>query len=193
MLCVDFTKLKRNCTPSSGGISRLLIFDPNDFNFTQDAVKKSYTAVNRRLGADAETDLGFFFDIPFKRKEAERVSAQSLGTSGATKYTHTISALIPALGQEVTNFLTNIDAASYCCGLGLVIEHNSGKVFIAGEAYVNNKAIPKFWIEHSGSEGGSGKNIDESNGYTIKLVGDYSRELNEFEGGIDVFLEMMAV
>ncbi|MXP04786.1 MULTISPECIES: hypothetical protein [Apibacter] len=192
MLCVNHTGLFRKCTPTSGGISRLLIFDPSDFNFTQDTKTNSYTAITRRTKAGDETDLGYFFDIPFKRKEAERTYSQSVGNSGATKYTHTVTALIPMLGQDLTNFLSSLDAASYCCGLGLIIEHNDGKVFVMGEKYVDDETIPVFWIEHNGTEGGTGKLFDDPNSATVKFVGDYSRELNEFKGGIDAILEMMA-
>lgn len=193
MLCVEHTRLSRKCAPSSGGISRILIFDPSDFSFTQDPNTKAYTAVVRRPGAETGPNLGFFYDIPFKRKEAERTFSQSLGTSGATKYTHTVTALIAALGQDLTNFLSNLDAASYCCGLGIIIEHNDGKVFVMGEQYVDDIPIPLFWVEHNGTEGGTGKLFDDSNGATIKFVGDYSRELNEFKGGIDAVLGMMAI
>lgn len=193
MLCVKHKGLFRKCAPSSGGVSRILIFDPNDFSFAQDPQSRAYTAIVRRPGADTDSDLGFFYDIPFKRKEAERTWSQTIGTSGATKYTHTVTALVAALGQDLTNFLSNLDAASYCCGLGIIIEHNDGKVFVMGEKYVDDETIPVFWVEHSGTEGGTGKLFDESNGATIKFVGDYSRELNEFKGGIDAVLGMMAV
>lgn len=187
MLGVKIDKLTRACTPASGGVSRILLFDPNDFEFTQDATTKSYTTVTKRKGAET---TGFFVDIPFKRKEAEYKFNQSVGASGAAKYVHEFTCLIASIGQTLTNFLTNLDAASYCSGIGIAIQLNSGEVLIMGEAYVDGDLIPSFWPEHNGSEGGSGKLFDDSNGVTVKITADYSRALNSFSGGFQTLIDM---
>ena len=36
-----------------------------------------------------------------------------------------------------------------CCGLGLVILLNSGKIFVLGERYVNGKKIQYFEVAHT--------------------------------------------
>lgn len=197
MLCVTLNKLTRECTPSSGGVSRLLIFDPQDFNFTQDATTKAYTVVERREGADGGEDpenptpLGFFYDVKFKRKEAEFKFTHSIGASGAPKYASELTALYAALGQELTNFLTNLDAASYCCGLGLVVVLNSGVIYILGEGFVNDQVVDPFYeVLHNGTEATSGKLFDDLNGATLKFTSDYGRAPNTFSGGLSSILGM---
>lgn len=191
MLCVTLNKLTRECAPSSGGVSRLLIFDPADFDFTQDTTSKAYTAVARRVGADEAPNLGFFFDVKFKRKEAEFKYTHSIGASGAPKYAAELTALFPALGQELTNFLTNLDAASYCCGLGLVVVLNSGVIYILGEGYVDGEVVDPFYeVLHNGTEATSGKLFDDLNGATLKFTSDYGRAPNTFSGGLSSILGM---
>lgn len=197
MLCVTLNKLTRECTPSSGGVSRLLIYDPQDFDWTQDPTTKAYTTVARRTGADGgsdpenSTDLGFFYDVKFKRKEAEFKFTHSIGASGAPKYASELTALYPALGQELTNFLTNVDSASYCCGLGFVIVMNSGVIYIKGEGYVDGEVLDPFYeVLHNGTEATSGKLFDDLNGATLKFTSDYGRAPNTFSGGLSALLGM---
>lgn len=198
MLCVNFNNLTRECTPSSGGVSRLLIFDPSDFNWVQDPVTKSYTAVTLRDGADGANPgndpnaSGFFFDIKFKRKEAEFKFTHSIGASGAPKYASELTALYAALGQELTNFLINMDAASYCCGIGLVVVLNSGVIYVLGEGFVNDAFVDPFYeVLHNGTEATSGKLFDDLNGATLKFTSDYGRPPHEFSGGLNAILDLM--
>lgn len=55
MVCVTLQSFVRPCTPVSGGISDLVVFDPNDYNFTQAApilgVAQKYSAVALRAAA----------------------------------------------------------------------------------------------------------------------------------------------
>lgn len=200
MLCVNFNNLTRECTPSSGGVSRLLIFDPSDFDWTQDPVTKSYVAVAKRSGADGANpsnnpnESGFFFDIKFKRKEAEFKFTHSIGASGAPKYASELTALYAALGQDLTNFLINMDAASYCCGIGLVVVMNSGVVYVLGEGFVNGNLVDPFYeVLHNGTEATSGKLFDDLNGATLKFTSDYGRPPHTFSGGLNTLLSMMYV
>lgn len=200
MLCVKFNNLTRECTPSSGGVSRLLIFDPSDFDWTQDPYTKAYTAVARREGADAANPgndpnlSGFFFDIKFKRKEAEFKFTHSIGASGAPKYASELTALYAALGQELTNFLINMDAASYCCGIGLAVILNSGVIYILGEGFVNGDFVdPYYEVLHNGTEATSGKLFDDLNGATLKFTSDYGRPPHTFAGGLNALLSMMYI
>lgn len=198
MLCVNFNNLTRECTPSSGGVSRLLIFDPSDFDWAQDPVTKSYVAVTLRPGADESNPgndpnaSGFFFDIKFKRKEAEFKFTHSIGASGAPKYASELTALYAALGQELTNFLINMDAASYCCGIGLVVVLNSGVIYVLGEGFVNSEFVDPFYeVLHNGTEATSGKLFDDLNGATLKFTSDYGRPPHTFSGGLNTLLSMM--
>lgn len=193
MICVTLNKLTRECTPSSGGVSRLMVFDPSDFDFTQDEATKAYTAVARRTGADGETDSekGFFYDVKFKRKEAEFKFTHSIGGSGAPKYASEMTALYPALGQELTNFLSNMDSASYCCGLGLIVVLNSGVIYVLGEGFVDGELVdPFFEVLHNGSEATSGKLFDDLNGATLKFTAEYGRAPNTFSGGLSALVGM---
>jgi hypothetical protein len=57
MLCVQLKNYTRACGGVTGGISDILTFDPNDFNFTQagpiSGVAQPYTAVSLRTGSGA--------------------------------------------------------------------------------------------------------------------------------------------
>lgn len=57
MLCVQLKNYTRACGGVTGGISDILVFDPNDFNFTQGAdvagAKAPYSAMALRTGSGA--------------------------------------------------------------------------------------------------------------------------------------------
>lgn len=180
MLCVTLQSYKRACGGVTGGLSRLWAFDPADFDFTQVATGDPYTVVARRAGAMPATAK--MFPIKFQFKEAERTWKQSV-KSCSVKYEHEIKAQLPQLSNELTNFLKSLDAAGCCCGLGFVIQHNDGKIFVIGERYVNANAIPLFEVKMDGSDGSSGKLYDDFNGANVVIKGDYTRELYEFTGG----------
>lgn len=183
MLCVTLKNFIRACAPVSGGISDILVFDPEDFNFTQAAqiagVDQPYTVAALRTGAEGPGAV--MFEINFQQDEAEWTWKQS--TKGcSTKYDHEFKFQLPENSQALTTFLQALDAASCCCGLGMVVRLNNGKIFIAGEKYVNASSIGRFTIKHDGSEGGSGKLYDDFNGGNLVLKGPYSRNLFEFTG-----------
>lgn len=187
MLCVQLRGYARACGSVTGGISDIVTFDPNDFDFTQAAdvagVKQPYTAVALRAGATAVAGAKMFV-INFQQDEAEWIWRQSV-RGCSTKYEHEFRFQLPENGQTLTTFLQALDAASCCCGLGMAIRLNDGKVFIAGEKYVNAVAIPRFSVKNDGSEGTSGKLYDDFNGGNIVLKGSYSRNLYEYTGGWD--------
>ena len=184
MLCVKLQERNRPCGGVTGGISDLAIFDPNDYNFTQAAdiagVKQPYTAVALRAGATAE-DGAKMFVVKFQQDEAEWTWKQSR-KGCATKYDHEFKMQLPENEQGLTTFLQALDAAGCCCGIGLVMRLNSGKIFVAGEKYVNATSIPRFTVAQDGSDGTSGKLFDDLNGGNILLKGSYSRNLYEYTG-----------
>lgn len=291
MICIDLKEFTRLCVPTTGGISDIITFDPDDFNFTQPAdiggVKQAYSAISLRPGAvgvgetlatatltltsvgsdgdeievwvngimigsfvktATETTVtllaaalaaaitagssgftasnaagvitvtaapgtgagingenlivnvtggitytqtafsggvtgtvGKMFNVSFLRDEAEWAWKQSV-KGCSVKYEHTFTFQLPENSQNLTTFLQALDAASCCCGLGLIIRLSSGKIFVCGEKWVNNSAQPRFTVLNNGSSGTSGKLYDDFNGGTIVLTGPYSRSLYEYAG-----------
>ena len=181
MLCVSLKGYSRACGGVTGGISDIGIFDPNDLNFTQGAdvegSKVAYSAVAERDGVDTPS----VFLISFQVDEAEWTYKQS--KSGcAVKYEHEVVFQLPENSQTLTTFQQALDAAGCCCGIGMFLRLNSGKIFILGEKYVNDASIPRFTMAQDGTEGGSGKLFDDFNGGNIHLKGNYSRNLYEYTG-----------
>lgn len=181
MLCVTLQPYSRACGGVTGGISDAGIFDPNDLNFTQgvavDGALPGYSAVAER--DDVETPSVFFFT--FQENEAEWTVTQSV-TGCSVKYEHEFVFQLPENSQALTTFQQAIDAAGCCCGIGLIFRMNNGKIFVAGEKYVNAASIVKFTLKQDGSEGGSGKLFDDFNGMNIHFKSSYSRNLYEFTG-----------
>lgn len=305
MLCFNVKGFSRACTPVTGGISDIVVFDPDDFNFTQGApiggVNQPYSAVALRSGAvgtgatapftsvtvltvgtdgnyvkvytpvafgaqliasitktSAETTAqllavkianainagtsgwtagtpstgtftltapasygangnglnvviddmgdtvveadplasgvtgtgGKMYNITFLRDEADWQWKQS--TKGCSvKYEHTFTFQLPDNSQNLTTFLEALDAASCCCGLGMIVRLNTGKIVVCGEKWVNGDTITRFTVLNNGSSGGSGKLYDDFNGGTIVLTGPYSRSLYEFSGAWAGVLALM--
>lgn len=181
MLCVTLQPYSRACGGVTGGLSDVGIFDPNDLNWTQaaavDGVAQPYSAVAERDGVDGAS----VFIVNFQVDEGEWTWAQSV-TGCAVKYEHEFILQLPENSQGLTTFLQSLDAAGCCCGIGLVMRMNSGKIFVAGEKYVNDATIPRFRLKQDGSEGGSGKLFEDFNGGNLHLKSSYSRNLYEFSG-----------
>lgn len=192
MLCVSLKNFVRICAPTSGGISDIVIFDPEDFNFTQAAATAGalppYSAISRRTGVNGPN--GVVFPISFTREEAEWTWKQTVKGCNV-KYEHAFNFQLPENSHELTNFLQALDAASCCCGLGMIIRLSGGNIFIAGEKYVNASAIPRFTILNSGSSGSTGKLYDDFNGGNIILTGPFSRNLYEYSGAWSTIETMM--
>lgn len=181
MICVSLKPYSRACGGVTGGISDLGIFDPNDLDFTQtttDGVIGAYTAADERHGVEGIS----VFLVSFQVDEGEWKWTQSV-TGCAVKYDHEFIFQLPENSQTLTNFQQALDAAGCCCGIGMFVRLNSGKVFVAGEKIVNGASIPRFNMKQDGSEGGSGKLFNDFNGGNIHFKGSYSRNLYEFTGG----------
>lgn len=303
MICFNLLEFARACAPVTGGISDILTFDPDDFNFTQPApvlnVNQKYSAIALRAGATgsgataatatltltavgadgdvinvyspkgvllgtftktaAETTVtllavavktainngtgthgfsannsagvitvtapaslgatintlnlivddggtiastktafasgvtgtgGKMYNIKFLRDEAEWTWKQS-AKGCSVKYDHTFTFQLPENSQNLTTFMEALDAASCCCGLGLIVRLNDGKIFVCGEKYVNGSAITRFTVLNNGSSGSSGKLYDDFNGGTMVLTGPYKRSLYEYAGTWDDIEDLM--
>ena len=196
MLCYTLKGYARACAPTTGGISDILIFDPNDVIFTQgaavDGVLPGYTAVALSDGAAATVDDVIFNIINFNYQEAEWKYKQAAKGSQTT-YSHELDFSLGDNSQLLTTFQQALDAAAYCCGLGLIIRLNSGRIFVAGEKFVNATSIPRFQMQQDGTSGGSGKAFADENNGDIVLKGDYSRNLFEYTGTWASLLALNAV
>ena len=160
------------------------MFDPSDLDFTQvppvSGAASPYSVIARRAGATAEGGAKMF-NISFLRDEADWNWTQSV-KGCSTKYEHKFGFQLPENSQALTTFLQALDSASCCCGLGLIIRLNYGRILEAGEKFETGAAISRFPIVQNGSTGGTGKLYDDFNGGNIVLVGPYSRNLYEFSG-----------
>ena len=187
MLSIKLKKHDVACAATTGGVSRVWLFDRDDFNFTQGAAdadgnKPVYTAIARRAGVTSEGG-GNLFPVLFQYKEGQYQYTQSK-TGSSVKYEHTLTLLMPDLSHFITQWNERVDEASACHGVGLIIELNSGKVFVLAEKYVNDAPIREWRMEQNGSTGDSGKLFEDPNGQTTKLVGDFFRSAYEYTGGI---------
>jgi hypothetical protein len=184
MLCTNLKGRTRACGPVTGGVSDVGIFDPNDFNFTQAApvsgVTQPYTAAVLRSGATSAAGAKVYL-LSFQQDEGEWTWKQSV-KGCSVKYDHEIILQMPENDMTLTTFLQSIDSAGCCCGLGIFIRLNSGRIFVAGEKYVNGSSIPRFTWKQDGSDGTSGKLFDDFNGGNIHLKGSYGRNLYEWTG-----------
>jgi len=185
MLSISLKAFDRECAPTSGGISRAWIFDRDDFNFTQaaadaDGNKAPYSAIALRAGADPG-DGALLYPVIFEEKTAEYRYTQSL-TGSSIKYEHILEFLLPDIGHFITQWNEKVDAAAACHGIGIIIELNSEKIIVLGEKYVNSARITDWKMKQNGSTGTTGKLLEDANGQTTLLTGDYRRGAYEYSG-----------
>jgi len=181
MVCVTLQAYNRACAETTGGINAILLFDPMDLVFTQTAAGDPYSAVAAATGAD-DTTNALTFNLNFIYNTADRTFKQTIkGCSVA--YEHEVHCQLPQLNNALTDFLTSIDSGGCCCGVGVAVWHNDGKVFILGERIVNSNQIPRWMMVQDGSDGASGKIFQDFNGVNFVLKGAYLREAYEFSGG----------
>lgn len=194
MLNVVFQKYTKTCTSVAGGISRVWLFDPADFDWTMTTtgtapvlVVKEYTSVARVAGATYAGGARMF-SVPIVAEEAFRTGKHTSKKGCSSRWDHELTFQLTQLTSELTAYLQHLSDASCCAGLGVVIEHFDGKIFVMGESVVNGVSIPPFKVYMEGSETESGKVMDDFNGATVKLKGAYTRELYEFAGAVSVII-----
>ncbi len=186
MLCITLASLTRVCAGVSGGVVRLWVFDGADFDWTQGAAVAgalpAYTTVARATGATAMGGAKMF-PIIFADKTAKFSYTQSR-KGCSVKYELTVSFALPDLGQVITNWNQVTDAAGCCCGIGIAVQLNTGRILIFGEQMVNAAAIniPLKMVQ-DGSTGDTGLLLDDENQQNTVLKGDYSRLPYEYTGG----------
>lgn len=185
MLCVTLVGYDRDCGQVSGGLSDVMIFDPFDLDFTQATPTSAYTAAALRDTATAPA----LFVVDFQIDNGEWTWKQSVNGC-SVKYELEWILQLTENSQLLTNFLQAMDQGGCCCGIGVAFRLNSSRIFIAGERYVNGAAITRFIIKHDGSDGSSGKLLDDYNGANLHLKGSYSRNVYEFTGTWDSLLAL---
>lgn len=179
MICVELKKYNKPCNPTVAGVSNMWTFDPNDVDWAYTA-GTGYTAVTLVDSTVAP--------MPFVLSQIERDSASFKYTqskSGSSiSYAYEIEYQLAETSQSLTEYLTSLDTASICCGIGYVFYMNSGKIFVIGEKIVGGVPQPEFYLSHNGTEGDSGKATTDFTGATVKVTGTYSRGPREFTGSI---------
>lgn len=174
------------CGTLSGGISELFWFDPDDFDFTQAAATASllfppYTALALREDATVASGAGLF-PIGIEEETGKFKATQTIA-GRATKWDYEVTGELAKVGNDLTNFMARLDAASVCSNIGLVVVANDGSIHIMAERWVNAAAIAKFKMKNDGSSIELGDKFDGKNGGTLSLKGVYSRGPLEFTGG----------
>jgi hypothetical protein len=107
----------------------------------------------------------------------------------SVKYEHTFTGQLLNLSQDLTNYLATLNQGGACCGLGVIMELNNGKILVMGESYVAGSAIKPFRIKMS-NKGGSGKKYEDFNGTEVSFNGAYVRPLYEYTGGVAALLAL---
>lgn len=186
MLTIQVEGYIKPCAPNTGGVSRVWVFDPADFDWTGIAGDFEYTAVALVAGATILGGSGFF-PVQFDYLEGELKAPQSVKGS-SNKYANSLALQVPVNGKELSKFIATMQQATACSSLGFVIEQNNSKVMIMGESIVNGGTIPFFRIIMDGTEIDTGKAFDDPNGAKLMFKGDYGRPLCEFTGGVDVII-----
>ncbi len=198
MLCTNLQSINRVCGPTSGGISRVWIFDPYDFDFTQAvadpitgaAAKYTVVAIRETGEVPAPIEGAAMLPVKFQKEEAEYKFAQSR-KGCSVKYEHSLEFQLADLDQSITNWNAAVDAAGCCCGVGLIIQLKSGKIFVAGERFVNDAEISiALELTQDGSSGTSGKLLDDFNGETVVIKGNHGRKLYEYSGTVQSIIDL---
>ena len=194
MLCAKLKPYNRACSSTSGGIARIWIFDGEDFNFTQaapaaDGTIAPYTAIELNMGATA-VGGALMFPIKFEKKTGEYTYTHSRNGC-SVKYEHKLEFGLTEISQLVANWNMAVDAAGCCCGIGMMIQFNNGKIFVAGEKIVNDEAIAvPLEMVQNGSTGTSGKLMEDPNAQTTILIGDFNRPLYEYTGTAQSIIDL---
>lgn len=195
MVCVTLQAYSRACSTVTGGLSDIVIFDPLDINFTQATVSDvvgPYTVAAASAAATAlATGDPLVFVLNFLVNTGERVWKMSVKGCSVT-YDHEVHCQLPQLSNALTDFLGSIDSGGCCCGVGVAVRHNDGKIFILGERLVNTLEIPRWIMQQDGSDGATGKIFQDYNGVNLVLKGSYLRDAYEYTGTWAALLALTA-
>lgn len=191
MLGVSVTGYQQTCTNNSGGISRLWVGDAEDFNLTSGASgaqKDGYSAIARRTGATHVGGADLYEMI--LQEDSGKVTATNSETAGSAQWAYALEGQLIQVQQSMIDFAQKLDAASLCGQLIWVWQDNNGKIWVAGEKYVDAAAIVKFKIRQNGSVIDFGQALNTFNGMNFKAQGNYTRPAYEFSGGFTALSAM---
>jgi hypothetical protein len=124
------------------------------------------------------------FEIDSLDDTINTVLTQSNPDGSSSAWEYAITASMAQFSQSMTNFNTKIDAAAACCQLVFIWQNNDGKIFVAGEKYVDGVKIVPFKLRQDGSKIDNGKKFTDKNGQDLSIKGTYSRPAYEFTGGM---------
>ncbi len=99
----------------------------------------------------------------------------------SVRYDHTFMCQSFNLSQGLSNYLLSLNQGGACCGLGVIMELNSGRIFVMGEAFVGGVEQRPFRVRLS-NKGTSGKKYDDFNGADLEFSAAYFRPLYEYTG-----------
>jgi hypothetical protein len=184
MLTVTVAGYTQGCTNNSGGISRLWVGDAEDFNLTSGATSaqlSGYSAIARRAGA---THVGGadLFEMVLLEDSGKGTITQTL-QNGSANWAYSLEGQLLYVQQSMIDFAQKLDSASLCGQLIWVWQDNNGKIWIAGEKYVDAAAIVKFKIKQDGSVVDYGQALNSFHGMNFKAQGNYRRPAYEFTAG----------
>lgn len=186
MLSITLAKHSAACNANSGGISRAWLFDPADFSWTQAAATSAaplppYTAVALASGATLTGGSGFY-PISFYYLSADYKATHSRKNS-ANKWMHEFSCFLPQESSDLTNYIANMQAASTCSSLGILLQDYNGTFTVLGEGVVNGNPVNQVWrMLMDGTTDATGKAIDDDNGVQLVIKGEYNRKAIQYTG-----------
>lgn len=140
----------------------------------------------------ASSGAAYLYEIDSLEDTINVAMSQANATGASSAWSYVISADMAQFSQQMTNFNAKIDAAAACCQMVFIWQQNDGKIFVAGEKYVDAGLIPKFKLRQDGSKIDIGKKFTDSNGQNLSIKGDYTRPAYEFTGGISALTAFMA-
>lgn len=133
--------------------------------------------------ASLSTGGAYFFGIDSLDDTIGIDITQANADGSSNSYEYLITARLAQMSQQLTNFNAKIDSAALCCQLIWLWRNNDGKIFVAGEKYVDSDIITRFKFRNDGSKTSTGKKLTDFNGEDLSIKGTYSRKPYEFTGG----------
>lgn len=130
---------------------------------------------------------GKMFQFNFLENTGEYTFDNPVSEACSIKFMHSLVGTMINVSQSLNNYLNTLSSAGCCCGLGVVMELNSGVILVMGEKYVGNVEQRRFKIKMS-SKGGSGRKYEDPNHADVTFTGDYTRALYSFTGGASAIL-----
>lgn len=130
---------------------------------------------------------GRMYPFRFFENTGEYTFDNPISDIGTKKFSHSMVGTMIDISQSLNNYLNTLGDAGACCGLGVIMELNSGKILVMGEKYVGNVEQKRFKVKMS-SKGGSGKKFEDNNYADVTFSADFTRALYEFTGGVGSIL-----